>query len=188
MAEDKEIKDLVEKKEKSKKAKKEKKAKTKQQKCAIVLGIILVVLFVLTLGTKIAINPNMPTYNNYAYMIMPKSIKTVFDDKEMTLYIEKNKDYDKTKHQPLEAFKVYYYEDDDTSKEKIYLKNGITLKGEKEESNLMVLQFLTNGTLTDSIIRAVLNRTLIGLSVLLGIYLIFVWYVVWSMKYDKQHK
>ena len=168
------------------KDKTEKKPKTKQQKVAIILGIILFVLFALVIGTKIAINPNMPTYNNYAYMLMPKSIETTFDEKKLTLYVEQNKDFDKSKDAPLSAFKVYYYEDNDTSKKKIYLENGLTLKGEKEESNLMVLQFLGNSTITDSIIRSVLNKTLIVLCVLLACYLIFVWYLVWSAKEDKK--
>ena len=170
----------------AKKAKKDKKPKTKQQKAAIIMGIILAVLFVLTLGTKLAINPNSPLYRSYALMIMPKSINTTFEEKELTLYIEKNKKFDKTKNQPLEQFNVYYYKDNDTSKEKIYLENGSTLKGEKEESNLMVLQFLGNATITDSIIRNVLNKILIVLCVLLGIYLIYIWYLDWCRRQDKK--
>ncbi len=170
------------------KIKKEKAPKTKQQKLAIGFGIALLILFVLVGGTKIAINPNMPTYNNYAYMIMPKSVDTVFEEQDLTLYIEKNKDFDKTKNQPLEAFKVYYYKDNDTSTKKIYLKNGSTLKGEKEQSNLMVLQFLGSATITDGIIRNALNKALIVLFVLLAFYLIYLWYVIWSIKEDKKRE
>ena len=167
-------------------AKIDKKPKTKQQKAAIIMGIILAVLFVLTLGTKLAISPNSPLYSSYALMIMPKSIDTTFDEKDLTLYIEKNKDFDKTKSQPLEQFNTYYYKDNDPSKEKIYLKNGSTLKGEKEESNLMVLQFLGNATITDSIIRGTLNKILIALCVLLGCYLIYLWYLDWCRRQDKK--
>ena len=172
--------------EKKEKTKKEKAPKTKQQKLAIGFGIALLILFVLIGGIKLAINPNMPTYNNYAYMIMPKSVDTVFDDKELTLYIEKNKDFNKEKDQPLEAFRTYYYKDNDTSTKKIYLKNGSTLKGEKEQSNLMVLQFLGSATITDGIVRSILNKAFIVLCILLACYLIFVWYVVWSYKEDKK--
>ncbi|MBQ9530952.1 MAG: hypothetical protein IJR70_02655 [Eubacterium sp.] len=160
--------------------------KTTQQKLPIVFGITLLVLFVLVLGTKLAISPNMPSYNNYVLMLMPKSIDTVFDDKDLTLYVEKNKDFDKTKNEPLEAYKVYYYKDNDTSTKKIYLKNGKTLKGEKEESNMMVLQFLGNATITDSIIRNILNKALIILFVLLACYLIYIWYLDWCRRQDKK--
>ena len=187
MAEDKEIKDILEEKEKSKKAKKEKKAKTKQQKCAIVLGIIWGVLFVLTLGTRIAILPNMPTYNTFLYMILPKSVNTVFEDKELTLYVEKNKDFDKSKDLPINAIKIYYYKNNDTSTEKIYLKDGLILHGEKETSNFMGIQVWGDAIITYNIIVGILNKVLIALAVILGFYLIYVWYVVWSIKYDKQH-
>lgn len=166
----------------------EKEPKTKKQKIVIGVGITLLILFVLVIGTKIAISPNMPTYNNYAFMIMPKSTQTVFEDKELTLYIEKNKEFDKTKNQPLEAFKVYYYKDNDPSNKKIYLENGSTLKGEKEESNMMVMQFLGSATITDSIVRNVLNKALIVLCILLACYLIYVWYLVWCIKEDKRRE
>jgi hypothetical protein len=174
------------KKDNQPKVKKEKKEKTKQQKWAIGLGIALAVLFVLTTAFKLAIMPNSPFYNNYALMIMPKSVDTTFDEKDLTLYIEKNKEFDKTKSQPLERFKVYYYEDNDTSKDKIYLENGSTLKGEKEESNLMVLQFLGSATITDGIIRKIANKIYIVLFILLAAYLIYIWYVIWSIRYDKK--
>ncbi|MBR3737302.1 MAG: hypothetical protein IKN26_01055 [Eubacterium sp.] len=166
--------------------KKEKKIKTKQQKAALISGIILAVLFVLTLGTKLATNPNSPLYRDYAIMIMPKSISTTFEDKELVLYIEKNKKYDKEKSQPLEAFQVYYYENNDTSKEKVYLKNGTVLKGKKEQSNMMVLQFLGNATITDSIIRNILNKTLVVLCILLVCWLIYIWYLDWCRRKDKK--
>ena len=170
----------------AKEAKKDKKPKTKQQKAAIIMGIILAVLFVITIGARLAISPNSPFYRSYALMIMPKSIETTFDEKELTLYIEKNKGFDKSKNQPLEQFNVYYYEDNDTSKKKIYLENGSTLKGEKEQSNLMVLQFLGNATITDSIIRGIIKKILIVLCVLLACYLIFIWYLDWCRRQDKK--
>ena len=174
------------KKDNKPKVKKEKKEKTKQQKWAIGLGIALAVLFVLTIGVKLAIMPNSPLYTSYAIMLMPEKIDTTFDEKDLTLYVEKNKNFDKTKDQPLEAFQVYYYEDNDTSKKKIYLENGSTLKGEKEESNLMVLQFIGNASINDGIVRNVLNKILIVLFILLGVYLIFIWYISWSIRYDKK--
>ena len=172
------------------KTEKVKTPKTKKEKIVTAIGIVLCFLLVLTIGTKLAINPKMPTYDNYAFMLMPKSIDTVFEEKDLTLYIEKNKDFDKTKNQPLEAFKVYYYEDNDTSKKKVYLKNGSTLKGEKESSNLMVLQFLGNATITDSIIRNILNKALTVLCILFACYLIYVWYLLWCRKEDrkKEHR
>jgi hypothetical protein len=173
-------------KDKKVKVKKEKKPKTKQQKWAIGLGIALLAMFVITFGAKLAIMPNSPLYSSYALAIMPKSVETTFDEKELVLYVEKNKDYDRTKEQPLEAFRVYYYENNDASGEKIYLENGTSLKGEKNESNLMVLQFLANATITDGIIRKVINRILLVLCLLLIPYFIFVWYIIWSIRYDKK--
>ena len=167
-------------------AKKDKKPKTKQQKIALVLGIIWLVLFAVTICAKFAITPNSPFYTSYAYAIMPKSVETTFDEKKITLYVEKNKDYNKKENQPLEAWKVYYYENGDTSGKKIYLENGSTMKGEKEESNLMVLQFIGNASITDGIIRNIINKILIVLCILLIPYLIFIWYMSWSRRYDKK--
>ena len=168
------------------KEKKDKKPKTKQQKWAIGLGIALAVLFVITIGARLAISPESPLYNSYLMAIMPKSIDTVFDEKEMTLYIEKNKEFDKEKNQPLEAFSVYYYENNDKSKEKTYIEYGKKFEGENESAALMTLQFLGNATITDGIIRTTIKDTLIVLCILLGCYLIFIWYIIWSINYDKK--
>ena len=168
------------------KAPKENKQKTKQQKFATVTGIVILILLVITIGARLAISPHSPLYRNYALMIMPNSVDTVFEDKDLTLYIEKNKKFDDSKNQPLEAFSVYYYEDNDSSKDKIYLKNGSTLKGEKEESNLMVLQFLGNATITDSIIKNVLSKIFIVLCILLACWLIYIWYLSWCAREDRK--
>ncbi|MBR1763410.1 MAG: hypothetical protein IJ731_08630 [Eubacterium sp.] len=162
------------------------KERTKKEKKVIGLGIALLVLFVLSVGVRLAIIQSSPFYNTYAYMIMPKSIETVFDEKDLTLYIEQNKDFDKTKNEPLEAYKVYYFEDNDASKKKVYLKNGTTLKGEKEESNLMVLQFLTSATITDNIIKNIIGKAIIVLCVLGVCYLIYLWYLNWCRREDKK--
>ena len=168
------------------KVKTEKKPKTKQQKTAIGLGIAFLVLFIITIGFRIAITPNSPLYTGYVYMIMPKSIETTFEDKKLTLYVEKNKDFNKKENQPLEAWRIYYYEDNDTSREKTYLKNGSTLEGEKEQSNLMVLQFIGNATITDGIVRKITKNAIIILCVLFAAYLIYIWYLSWSRRYDKK--
>lgn len=162
------------------------KERTKKEKKVIGLGIALLVLLVLTVGVRQAIIKSSSFYNAYYYMIMPKSIETVFDEKDLTLYIEQNKDFDKTKNEPLEAYKVYYFEDNDASKKKVYLKNGTTLKGEKEESNLMVLQFLTSATITDNIIRNIIDKAIIVLCVLGACYLIYLWYLSWCRREDKK--
>ena len=168
------------------KTKKEKKPKTKQQKWAIGLGIALAALFVITIGARLAISSNSPIYNDYLIAIMPESVDTVFDEKDMTLYIEKNKDFDKEKNPPLDAFKVYYYENNDKSTKKIYIENGEKFEGENESATMMTLQFLGNATITDGIIRKILKNTLIVLCILLGCYLIFIWYIIWSIRYDKK--
>ena len=78
------------KKEKKQKAKTDKKPKTKKQKTVIAIGIVFAVLFILSIGTTLAIGSNSPFYESYVYLIMPKSIETEFDGKEMTFYVEKN--------------------------------------------------------------------------------------------------
>ena len=158
---------------------------TKQKKAIVIFGIVWLVLFVISVGGRLAISPNSPLYYSYAYMIMPKSVETTFEEKDLTLYIEKNKDFNKKENQPLEAWKVYYYQDNDTSKEKIYLKNGSTLEGEKEQSNMMVLQFIGSATITDGIIRGIFKKIIIVLCILLIPYLVYVWYISWSIRYDK---
>ena len=164
----------------------EKKKKTKQQKAAIIIGITLLVLFIITISARFAISSSSPFYNDYLIMLMPESIDTEFDGKDMTFYVEKNKDFDKNKDMPITAFSVYYYEGNDTSTKKIYLENGSTLKGENESTNLMVLNFLADSTITDRIIRQTIKDAIIVLCVLTVFYLIYIWYLIWSRNYDKK--
>ena len=157
----------------------------KQKKVVVVFAIIWLILLVITLGFKFAISQKSPLYYDYLFAIMPKSIDTVFDEKDLTLYIEKNENFDKEKNQPLDAFNVYYYENNDTSTEKKYLENGSAMKGVNESTNVMILQFLGNATISDGIIRKVINNALTVLFVLLVPYLIYIWYITWSIRYDK---
>ncbi|MBR7060154.1 MAG: hypothetical protein IKI34_00250, partial [Eubacterium sp.] len=48
------------------------------------------------------------------------------------------------------------------------------------------LQFLGNATITDSIIRNILNKTLVVLCILLVCWLIYIWYLDWCRRQDKK--
>jgi hypothetical protein len=171
---------------KDEKEKKDKKPKTKQQKWAIGLGIALAALFVLTIGAKLMTLPQSPIYYDYLLMLMPESKETEFDGKKITLYIEKNKDYNKEQDDVTNAFSVYYYENGDKSKDKIYLSNGKELTGVNESSNYMSLSFMVDATLNYNLVQKIIKRTFITLCVLTGFYLIFIWYIIWSIRYDKK--
>ena len=155
------------------------------KKIAIIVGIVLVAVLLLSGLSRILISNKMPYYQNYVYAIMPKSLETEFGDEKYTFYLEKNKDFDKEKDQPLNAFIVYYYEDNDKSKTKISLKDGDTMIAQTESSSLMVLNFLANARITDGIIKSIIKKVAIIDAVLFIPYLIYVWYITWSIKYDR---
>jgi len=166
---------------------KEKKTKTKQDKLLIVFAIVLAVLILLPVCTKIVSSSKMPFHTGYVYALMPKSLDLEFNDEEITFYIEKNKEFNKEKDQPLSAYKVYYYENNDKKTDKIYLDNGQTMVAQTESSSLMTLNFLADAAITGRIINRIANTVLIVDAVLLVGYAIFIWYVLWSKKYDKEH-
>ena len=129
----------------------------------------------------------MPFHIDYVYAMMPKSLDLEFNDEEITFYVEKNKDFNKETDQPLKAFKIYYYENNDKKSDKIYLDDGQTMIAQTESSTLMAVNFLADAKITSRIINRIANTVLIIDVILLVGYAILIWYVLWSKNYDKEH-
>lgn len=168
------------------KDKKEKLPETKKQKRVIGIGIAFLVIFSLIIAGFVVVKSSETVQNSLMYLLMPKSMDLEFEGDTITFYVEKNKDFSADKNQPIEAFKLYYYKDNDKSKDKVYLEKGGRLSGEAQSTNLMVLSFLVSANATMNILKAIGKYLLIILIVLFAIYLIYLWYLNWCKREDKR--
>ncbi len=181
----------------------------KQKKRAIIIGAVLGVLLVLGIVFTFLLRTNQPLYTKLSIALMPETLEYENSDGEdITFYIEENKDFDKEKDDPIEAYKTYYYKDKD-KKEKVYLKDGIYMTDKeyaeskrsdlKEnnkssdgvKSNIGQGQMVTVGFLISAQEKANKVRTVVRVIVAIFAvacvaYLIYLWYLNWSKRQDKK--
>lgn len=180
-----------------------------QKKRALIIGIVLAVFLVLGITVSLLLRTNQPLYTKLSIALMPDTIESTDEEtgETMTFYIEENKDYDKEKDDPIEAYKTYYL---DSNEEKVYLENGVYISdkeyaeskkiGQEDNSvkdgvkyNVGQGQQVTIGFLFAAQAKANKIKTVVKVvdavfAVCCVIYLIYLWYLNWSYREDKKNK
>lgn len=170
------------------KDKKEKKPMDSKTKRAMIVGIVLALIFAIFVCGFSAIKLSGNALSSAISVVMPKTYEYKNGDTEITFYSEKNKDFDAKENQPLDAYTVYYF---DEGGKKIVLENGEYATGElnekgKEKKENITLAFLILTQVRFRKIQAVLKVVAIVYAVIVLAYLIYIWYLSWSRRYDKQ--
>ena len=180
----------------------------KQKKRAIIIGVILLVLLVSGITGSVLLRTSQPLFTKLTIAMMPDSLDYKDSDgNTITFYVEENKDYDKEKDEPLDAYKAYYYKDKD-KKERVDLDGGVYMtdkeyaeskrsdKKDTEQSGdarynvgegtLVTVGFLAEAQKKANVVKKVVN-VLLGIFIVCVIaYLIYLWYLNWSKRYDKK--
>ncbi|MBR3149839.1 MAG: hypothetical protein IKF64_06690 [Eubacterium sp.] len=186
----------------------------KQKKNAIVMGAVLGVLLVIGIVFSLLMRVNQPLYTKVSIALMPETIEYTNPDTKETIvfYVEENKEYNAEKDEPINAYKTYYYKDD-AKKEKVYLENGVYMtdkefaeskradlqnqENKADENgakyNVGVGQQVTIGFLMSAQENANKVKTVVNVFLALFIiacvgYLIYLWYLNWSIRQDKKEK
>ena len=184
-----------------------------QKKRAIIIGAVLGVLLVLGIVCSVLLKVSQPIYTKLSIALMPESIEyNVPDsDEKITFYIEENKDFDKEKDEPVNAYKVYYFKDKD-KKEKVYLENGVYISDKEyaeskradlkdDDDNIIdgakynvgegaqvTVGFLFEAQTKANKVKTIVNVIVTIFAVACVAYLIYLWYLNWSAREDKKNK
>ena len=181
----------------------------KQKKRAIIIGVILAVLLITGITGSLLLRANQPLYTKLSIALMPDTLDYTDEEtgEKITFYIEQNKDYDKEKDDPIDAYKTYYL---DEKEEKVYLENGIYISdkefaeskkiGQKEDDTKdgvktnvgqgaqVTVGFLISAQNNANKVKTVV-KVLVALFALCCVaYLIYLWYLNWSVREDKKKK
>lgn len=159
-------------------AEKIKKPLSKAAKQCICIGVVFAVIFGM-LGGLIAyltVNQNV-AYSKIIIACMPEKITGTDNNKKIDFYIEYNKDFDKKKDQPINAFKVYYKDD-----------NGkrIDLPAGHYKSRTADMQVLIGFFYQAQEKLKVVKNVVISVMFVIGVaffgFLIYIWYLLWRNK------
>ena len=181
----------------------------KQKKRAIIIGVILAVFLAAGITGAVLLRTNQPLYTKLSIAMMPDHLDyTDSDGKEVTFYIEENKDYDSEKDDPIDAYSIYYFKDE-KSEEKTYLENGVYMTdteyaesvkqgkdtGKTDANGAKYNEGVGANVITGFMFeaRANANKVSTVFKVLVAVfaiccvaYLIYLWYLNWSVRYDKK--
>jgi len=179
-----------------------------QRKKAWIIGGILCTLLVVSIVFFALFNLSQPFFTKVSIAVMPETITS--EDGSMTFYIEENKDFDAAKDDPSAAYTTYYYDQNDkkvvlpggmymTAEEfaesKRADKKGVTDDGTTVEDGVKTRegkgQAVLVGFFTEGLERAKTIRTVIDVIMALFIvcflaFLIYLWYINWSIRQDKK--
>ncbi len=183
-----------------------------QKKRALITGIILGALLLLGILFAVLFSVNQSFYTKVSIALMPESIeyKVPDSDEVITFYIEENKDYDKEKDEPINAYKTYYFKDKD-KKEKVYLENGVYITDKefaeskradlKDQNNIIdgakynvgegtqvTIGFLFAAQQKANKVKTAVNIIVAIFAVACVAYLIYLWYLNWSVREDRKAK
>lgn len=128
--------------------------------------------------------------NAFIFALMPSQIEGTAEEgtEGVTFYVEKNKEYDANKDEPINAFSYYMLTSEG---EKVYLEDGVFypasnyMEGNKEvESVPVYLDFYLQIIQKVQIIKNVVTVLITLLCIALGVGLIYIWYRSWCRRED----
>lgn len=163
-----------------------KKNKNNKKRIKIISAITAVVLVIAITAVTIATNKTAETAFNtkMTLLLMPDSLSTAFDGKDVTFYVRENKKFDSKKEssQPLNAFEFYYYDDDGNE---VNLGSDGTYKTKSIDIMPSVLFLMkTNENLAK--VKSIGAKVGVVLVVLVFALVIVLWYKSWSKRQDKE--
>ncbi len=179
----------------------------KQKKRAIIIGVILGVLLVAGITGALVLKLSQPVYTKVSIALMPEKLDyTDSDGKKLTFYIEENKKFNAKKDDPIEAYSTYYLDEKD---QKVYLKDGIymtdkeyaeskradkkkqegAVNGVKEnvgQGQMVTVGFLVKAQENANKVLAGFRWAIAIFAVCCAAFLIYLWYLSWSVREDKK--
>lgn len=165
-------------------AEKIKKPLSKAAKQCICIGVVFAVIFGM-LGGLIAyltVNQNV-AYSKIIIACMPEKITGTDNNKKIDFYIEYNKDFDKKNDEPINAYRVYYKDDNG---KRIDLPAG---HYQSRTADMQVLLgFFAEGQKN---ITAMKNVIIVIVVLIFGAFicfLVYIWYLLWRNKQIKKQE
>ncbi len=180
----------------------------KQKKTAIIIGVILGVLLAAGITGSVLLKVSQPLYTKLSIALMPETLELKQEDgSTITFFIEQNKDYDKTKDDPIDAYKTYYMDGD----KKVYLEGGVYMSGKdfaesKKADNqnkddtqdgvknnigkgqMVTVGFLFAAQEKANKLQGIITAADVVFALCCVAYLIYLWYLSWSRRQDKKEQ
>lgn len=155
----------------------------KTKKKWIIFGIVFAVIIAAVSGTLAYVYSNQNAVaSNLLYVFMPKSITFKDNGNDVTMYVEKNKDYKPgSDSMALNAYKFYYFDKDG--------KRVDTFQGHYETPTRKCetgLGFLVKAKQNLDTFMNFLKIALIAAAVIILVLLILLWYKLWNKKMDEK--
>jgi hypothetical protein len=164
------------------KVKKEKKPLTKKAKKMITVGVILAVIAGLLVGGICYINANITSVSNKLVIaFMPKPITGNDNNKEITFYIEENKDFDEENDEPIDAFNTYYYDDNG---ERVDLYQGQYKSSTADMQVIIGFFYMAQQNL--NVFKNAMSIVLAVIILVAIAFCIYLWYRSWCKRQDKK--
>ncbi len=159
--------------------------KSRKNKIKIISIITAVVLLIAISVTFVCLNLTL-VETKVTMLLMPNSLTTAFDGKEVTFYARENKNFNpKTDaSQPLSAFEFYYY--DDNGKEVNLGYDGLYKTKTQDIMPSFLFLIKTNERVNN--IKNALPKIVVVLIFIFIIVLIVLWYKSWVKRQDMEKK
>ncbi len=167
--------------------------KFKKKIRACIAGIIACVLIIVLFCFGVAITATSNTklgnddlrskiYTKVIIAALPHSITGSDNGKEVTFYMDYNKDYDSEKDEPLKQYLPYYFEGD----KRIDLPDGVYVSPTTGKEMQVTIGFFLRGANKLKVLSSVF-KVLIAILIVGSIALIiFLSYLIWCYKQDKK--
>ncbi|MGN0521586.1 MAG: hypothetical protein ACI4IQ_02985 [Eubacterium sp.] len=157
--------------------------KSKKKRNKIIIAVTAVVLIIAVVAASIAANETA-FKTKMTMLLMPNSLTTVLDDKEITFYVRENKEFNaKTdESQPLSAFEFYYYDDDNNE---VNLGSDGAYKTETGKIMPSLLFLLKTNERINKIKSAVPAVIAVAAVIVVAI-LIVLWYKSWCKRQENE--